>query len=131
MSEFGLSQIGQIAVWVQDVERATAFYRDVLGLRFLFQFPGMAFFDAGGTRLYLTKGQAEADRASILYYRVDSIQDAYETLRARGVEFIQKPGLTHQDERHQLWLAFANDSEGNHFALMSEVLIESTETRVG
>jgi catechol 2,3-dioxygenase-like lactoylglutathione lyase family enzyme len=116
-----LRQIGQIAVAVQDVDRAVAFYRDVLGLSLLFRFPGMAFFDCGGVRLYLTSQGGDTMRTSILYYRVDDIREAAGLLEARGVVFEQGPQLAHRDEHHELWLAFFRDSEGNTLALMNEV----------
>jgi methylmalonyl-CoA/ethylmalonyl-CoA epimerase len=120
---FGLSSIGQIAIAVKDVLRATAFYRDVLGMKLLFEFPGMAFFDAGGVRLYLAiPEKPEFAGTSILYYRVSDIQEAAKTLEARGVVFADAPHLVHQDARHELWLAFFEDSEGNPAALMSEVM---------
>jgi predicted enzyme related to lactoylglutathione lyase len=119
-----LDRIGQIAIAVKDVERATAFYRDVLGMAFLFQFPGMAFFDCGGIRLYLFEqddAQAGARRTSIIYYRVADIVEAARQLEARGVTFTQAPFVVHQDDRHELWLAAFRDSEGNDLELMSEV----------
>jgi len=120
--EFGLGRIGQISVTVKDVERATAFYRDVLGMRFLFQFPGMAFFDCGGVRLYLARPEKpEFDRSSVVYYRVDSIEDAARTLKARGVVFESEPHKLHADDRHELWMGFFKDTEDNTLALMSEV----------
>jgi len=119
--EFGLGAIGQISVTVHDVDRAAAFYRDVLGLAFLFRYPGMAFFDCAGVRLYLTSHAGDAMHTSILYYRVDDIGDAVGQLEARGVVFDQGPRLAHRDARHELWLAFFRDSEGNTLALMSEV----------
>lgn len=117
-----ISGIGQILIGVKDVDRAVAFYRDVLGLKFLFQFPGMAFFDCGGIRLYLgIPEKPEYAATSILYYRVPSIAAAASTLEARGVVFKEPPRLVHEDARHELWLAFFEDSEGNGVALMSEV----------
>lgn len=119
---FGLSAIGQISIAVKDVERAVAFYRDVLGMKFLFQFPGMGFFDCGGVRLYLALPEKpEFAGTSILYYRVPDIREAAKTLEARGVTFAEPPHLVHQDARHELWLGFFKDSEGNPTALMSEV----------
>ncbi len=119
---FGLNQIGQILVAVKDVPRATAFYRDVLGMKFLFEAPGMAFFDCGGIRLYLGVAEKpEFDRTSILYYRVPSIHEAVAVLQGRGVEFLQQPRKVHEDSRHELWLVGFRDSEGNYLELMSEV----------
>ena len=122
-SDFGLSQIGQICINVKDLARATEFYRDTLGMRFLFEAPGMSFFDCGGIRLLL--GPAEKPEhdhpASILYYRVDDIEAAHGLLMERGVRFEHPPGLVHKAEDHDLWLAFCHDSEGNLLALMSEV----------
>jgi methylmalonyl-CoA/ethylmalonyl-CoA epimerase len=119
---FGLHAIGQISIVVKDVPRATRFYRDTLGLTFLFEYPGMAFFDCGGVRLYLAAAEKpEFDRTSILYYRVPSIQDAAAELERRGVTFVRKPARVHEDAKHELWLAFFKDSEDNNLALMSEV----------
>ncbi len=82
-TDFSISEIGQIAVIVHDLERAVLFYRDVLGLQFLFEAPGMAFFQCGGVRLMLgLPEKPEYDHpASIIYYRVGDIDSAYETLR--------------------------------------------------
>jgi methylmalonyl-CoA/ethylmalonyl-CoA epimerase len=121
----GIEGIGQISIVVSDVDRATAFYRDVLGLPYLFGFPGMAFFDCGGVRLYLARAETpELDRTSIVYYRVPHIAKAADSLKARGVEFEHEPRAVHKDERHELWLGFFKDSEGNNVALMSEVPVE-------
>jgi predicted enzyme related to lactoylglutathione lyase len=119
---FGLSQIGQIHVSVKDVDRAAAFYKDTLGLKFLFKFPGMAFFDAGGVRLFLSKPETpEFDRTSTIYYRVTDIGAAHSELQKRGVKFTEKPHIVHQDARHELWLAGFKDTEDNVVCLMSEV----------
>jgi len=120
---FGLGQIGQIAVPVSDIERATAFYRDVLGMRFLFQAPpGLAFFDCDGVRLMLDQpAAARAGNASILYYRVPDLQAAYDTLTGRGVVFETDPHLIAKLPDHELWMAFFRDPDENLLALMSEV----------
>ena len=121
--EFGLSGIGQICVTVKDLKKATAFYRDTLGMKFLFQVPNMAFFDCGGVRLMLGIAEKpELDHPpSILYYKVEDIQAAHATLVERGVAFEQEPVLAHKAEDHDLWLAFFRDMDGNLLALMSEV----------
>ena len=119
-----LSQIAQIFVNVKDLDRAIAFYRDMLGMRFLFTAPpGMAFFDCGGIRIMLGKAdRPEIDHpASIIYYKVDDIEKVYEVFDARGVEFIVKPHLVAPMPTYDLWLADFKDSEGNILALMSEV----------
>lgn len=119
-----LSRIGQIFVNVKDLERATAFYRDILGMTFLFAAPpGMAFFDCGGIRLMLgVADRPDLDHpASIIYYKVDDIERVYETFNARGVEFVTKPRLIAPMPDHDLWLADFRDSENNLLALMSEV----------
>lgn len=119
-----LSRIGQIFVNVHDLDRAIAFYRDTLGMKFLFQAPpNMAFFDCDGVRLMLgVPDRSELDHpASIIYYKVDDIEKVYETFKARGVEFVVKPHLVAPMPDYDLWLADFRDSEGNLLALMSEV----------
>ncbi len=119
-----LSKIGQIAINVTDVSRAVAFYRDTLGMHFLFEIPGMGFFDCDGIRLLLSKPEVpEVDqRASIIYYKVDDIQQTYETLSQRGVTFVSPPRLVAPMPDHDLWMAFFRDPDQNVLALMSEVL---------
>ena len=118
-----LTQIGQIAINVRDLQRAVAFYRDTLGVRFLFQSPGgLAFFDCGGVRLMLgVPEKSEFDHpTSILYYKVPDITAAYETLTSRGVTFIDEPHLIAKLPTHELWMTFFRDSEENVLALMEE-----------
>jgi len=119
-----LSQIGQIFVNVKDLERAITFYREILGMTFLFEAPpNMAFFDCGGIRIMLgIPDRPDLDHpASIIYYKVDDIEKVYEVLNARGVEFIAKPHLVASMPTYDLWLGDFKDSEGNFLALMSEV----------
>ena len=119
-----ISQIAQISIIVHDLDRAVAFYRDTLGMKFLFQMPPkMAFFDCGGVRLYLgLPEEAEFDHpSSILYYKVDDIHGAWEALRDRGAELVREPHFLAKMPDHELWLAFFKDSEGNTLGLMSEV----------
>ena len=120
---FTLSKIGQIAVTARDLERAIAFYRDQLGMKFLFKVPGMAFFDCDGTRLMVaipTSPEFEHP-SSIIYFRVEDIQAAHAALAYRKVEFRQKPHIVAKLPDRELWMAFLADSEGNILALMSEV----------
>ena len=119
-----LTSIGQIAITVKQLARATAFYRDTLGLRFLFQAgPKMAFFDCGGVRLMLAVPEKpEFDHpGSIFYFKVADIQAVAATLQSRGVQFECPPHLIAAMPDHDLWMAFFRDMEGNLQALMSEV----------
>jgi len=120
-----LNQIGQIALHADDLNRAVAFYRDTLGMRFLFQAPsGLAFFDCGGIRLMLdaVKEKDTSDRiTSLIYYKVADINATYETLVSRGVKFESKPHLIAKMPDHDLWMGFFRDSEENLVGLMSEV----------
>ena len=119
-----LGPIGQIAVNVKELERAVKFYRDTLGMRFLFEAPPqMAFFDCGGVRLMLGVASEPAfdHAASIIYYRVDDIRAAHRTLARRGASFTRPPHFVAKLPDYDLWLAFLQDSEGNVLALMSEV----------
>jgi methylmalonyl-CoA/ethylmalonyl-CoA epimerase len=123
----GVTRIGQIAMTVGDLPRAVAFYRDVLGLRFLFEAPpAMAFFDCGGVRLMLSLPEQAGPAAgqqfgSILYYTVDDIQEAAGVLEARGVRLEQAPHVVARLPHADLWMAFLRDPDGHMLAIMSEV----------
>ncbi len=120
-TDLHLSTIGQIAVTVEDVDRATAFYRDTLGVTHLFSAPGMAFFDCDGVRLMLSLPQGtEPGASSILYFRVDDIRSAMATLKEREVHIEREPELVQKTETSELWMGFFRDSEGNLMALMQE-----------
>lgn len=122
-SSISLGKIAQIAVNVRDVERATAFYKDTLGINYLFSVPPkMAFFDCGGIRLMLgTPERPDLDHpSSILYFKVDDIEAAHTTLVGRGVHFETEPMLVAPMATHDLWLAEFRDSENNVLALMAE-----------
>lgn len=119
-----LGPLLQISMNAHDIPRATAFYRDQLGVRFLFEVPPkMAFFDCGGVRLMLSlPEEAQYDHpGSILYFRVADIHAAHAALAARGVRFVTEPHRIARMPDHELWLADFRDSEGNTLALMSEV----------
>jgi methylmalonyl-CoA/ethylmalonyl-CoA epimerase len=120
--EFGLTSIGQIAVTVKDVAEATRFYRDVLGMRFLFAAPGLSFFDCGGVRLMVTGAEdPEFDHpGSVLYFRVEDVPTAHATLAARGVVFMGEPHIVHRAADYDLWMCFFRDPAGNPLALMAE-----------
>ncbi len=122
MPDLSQSRIGQIAVVCKDVARATTFYRDALGLRFLFAAgPTLSFFDAGGTRLMLSTGEGEHDHpGSMLYFFVSDIEATCEELTRRGVTFIDQPHMIAKMPDHDLWLAAFRDTEGNAMAVMEE-----------
>ena len=117
---FGL---GQISVTVHDVARAIAFYRDKVGLRFLFQAGPLAFFDCGGVRLMLSRPEKpEFDHpGSVLYFKVRDINIAHTQLSDAGVNFEDKPHLIAAMPDHDLWMTFFRDSEHNLMGLMCEV----------
>jgi methylmalonyl-CoA/ethylmalonyl-CoA epimerase len=131
MGELTLNDIGQIAVPVIDIDRAVAFYRETLGMRFLFQAPpGLAFFDVGGIRLMLDgPARADAGRASVVYYRVADLPASHAELAARGVIFDAAPRLITRMPDHELWMAFFRDPDRNLLALMSEVRPDAAGSR--
>jgi predicted enzyme related to lactoylglutathione lyase len=119
-----VSEIGQIAVVVSDVAKATIFYRDVLGLKFLFGAgPNLAFLAAGGVRLMLTtpQGHGEIGKNSVLYFKVDEIVATHAAIVARGAANERAPQLTAKMPDHELWIGFVRDPDGNLVGLMSEV----------
>ena len=118
-----LGEIGQISMRAQDFDRAVAFYRDVLGVPFIFQTGDLAFFDCDGVRLLISKPELpEFDHpGSILYFRVADINATYAALKSRDVTFIDEPHLIARMPDHELWMAFFKDSEDNTLALMCEV----------
>ena len=123
---FQLSEIGQIAVPVSDLARAVLFYRDALGLRFLFQAaPGLAFFDCAGVRLMLSGEQPAAywkDNTSVTLLQTVSANGRVATeMRSVVVKFQDEPHLIHKDVDYELWMAFFQDPEDNTLAIMNEI----------
>lgn len=118
-----LSRIGQIAINARDVDRATAFYRDVLGLTHLFRAGQLSFFDCGGVRLMLDKAEKpEFDHpSSILYFQVGDIRATHRRLKDAGTKFEDEPHVIAQMPNYDLWMTFFRDSENNLLALMSEI----------
>src|SRR5436190_24073027 len=114
MNSPALSEIGQIAIVVSDVTKATHFYRDVLGLKFLFSAgPNLAFLSAGPVRLMLTtpQGHGEVGKNSILYFKVADLAPAHAGIIARGARNERDPGLTAKMPDHELWMAFVRDPD--------------------
>jgi methylmalonyl-CoA/ethylmalonyl-CoA epimerase len=121
-SPSGLSRIGQIAINVQDVNRAVEFYRDRLGVKLLFMAGTMAFFDCGGIRLMLSRAEKpEFDHpSSIIYFNVPKVSEMHQLLSSRGVSFESQPHVVARLGNNDLWMAFFRDSENNLLAIMSE-----------
>ena len=118
-----LSAIGQIAVTVSDVATALSFYRDALGLPFLFSAgANLAFLDAGGVRLMLStpQGAGSVGHNSILYFKVADIVGVHEAIVARGAVSERAPQLTAKLPDHELWIGFLRDPDGNLVGLMEE-----------
>ncbi len=115
-------QIGQLSMNARDIDRATAFYAETLGLKLLFRAGRLSFFDCGGIRLMVSPPEKpEFDHpGSVIYFKVDDIDARFAALQARGVTFIDTPHLIARMPDHELWMTFFNDTEGNTLALMSE-----------
>jgi predicted enzyme related to lactoylglutathione lyase len=119
-----VSEIGQIALAVSDVTKATAFYRDVLGLKFLFAAgPNLAFLSAGSVRIMLTlpEGAGAVGKNSILYFKVPDIVATFAAIVERGAKPASEPHAIARLPDHDLWIADVRDPDGNVVALMSEV----------
>lgn len=121
--ETTLSQIGQIALTVSDVSIALPFYRDVLGLEFLFSpSPNLAFLSAGSIRLMLStpQGAGEVGKNSILYFKVSGIETVYSAIAARGAKVEREPQLAAKMPDHELWIGFVRDPDNNLIGVMEE-----------
>jgi DNA-binding CsgD family transcriptional regulator/catechol 2,3-dioxygenase-like lactoylglutathione lyase family enzyme len=120
--ELELGPIGQVSRSVRDIAEAERWYRDTLGLPHLYTFGKLAFFDCGGTRLYLSQEGDAPGPESILYLKVDGIEGACKLLESRGVEFTNAPHMIfrHADGTEE-WMAFFKDPEGRPLALMEQV----------
>jgi predicted enzyme related to lactoylglutathione lyase len=118
-----ISKVGQIAFIVSDVNAALRFYRDIVGLPFLFSAgPDLAFLTVGGTRLMLTtpQGYGEVGKNSILYFQVDGIEAVHDDIVAKGATNERPPQLTARMPDHELWISFVRDPDGNLVGLMEE-----------
>ena len=123
-----IENLGQISLTVKDVERSIAFYRDVLGLRFLFApAPSLAFLMIGDVRLMLSapEGEFTPGGSTVLYLRVGDIDAEHSALTTRGVAFIDAPHLIARMSDHELWMCFFRDPDGHTLALMSERPVSS------
>jgi methylmalonyl-CoA/ethylmalonyl-CoA epimerase len=119
-----LKEIIQIAITVSDLPRAKSFYKDTLGMRFLFDAGTMAFLQCGSVRLLLgtpEPGKPISNGGTILYFKVDDIESLHVRLVASGVGELQPPHLVAKMPDHDLWLSIVSDPDGNPIGLMSEV----------
>ena len=118
-----LDTIGQIALTVSSLDEARVFYRDVLGIQFLFDAGTMAFFQCGPVRLLIGTGEqgTGAGSGTVLYFRVPDIQAVHVALKDKGVAFLSDPHRVARMKDHDLWLAEFKDPSGNTLALMSEI----------
>lgn len=116
-----LKRIGQILIPVADVDRAADFYEHVLGLPVWMRFPGIAFFDADGVRLYLASvPQEEFQGRATVYFWVDDVGATYDRLLARGAGARQEPHIPYGSDAYDLWMAFVTDPDGNNIGIMRE-----------
>jgi methylmalonyl-CoA/ethylmalonyl-CoA epimerase len=116
-----ISQIGQIALPVGDVDRAEAFYEKVLGLRKLYRYGELTFFDCSGVRLLLEKSRdMDGVKRGCIYFRCADIALAVAELKKRGLAFDSAPHLIAKMSDHDLWMAFFTDPDGHTLALMQE-----------
>jgi predicted enzyme related to lactoylglutathione lyase len=119
-----LGPVGQIHISVTNIDAAVAFYRDVLGIPFLFQVPGMpmAFFASGDVRLYLGVPENEEFRSKVvLYFAVEDIDKEYARLSEQhGLAFTGTPHVVHRDGDTELWMTFCRDPDGHQIGLMQE-----------
>ncbi len=124
-TELSLNTIGQISMNVSDIDRATEFCRDTMGLKFLFSaLPGLSFFDPDGVRLMLAEPEQSGNEPSgnaVLYYTAPDVQQATETLRSRGEKIAGEPHVIHSTDTYDLWMSFFEDPDGNTLGLMAEV----------
>jgi len=118
----GLGPIAQISRTVSDIQKAEHWYGQVLGLPHLYTFGNLAFFDCGGTRLFLSQEKTSAGSESIIYFRVDDIQAAHQRLAGKGVDFTSAPHMIHRHtDGTEEWLAVFKDLEGRPLAIMAQV----------
>lgn len=115
-----LGPLGQIARRVKNIAEARRWYGEVLGLTHLYSFGDRAFFDCGGTRLFLSQGEGDGD--SILYFRVPDVRVSHAALAGKGIEFLQAPHMIHRHEDGtEEWMAFFKDNDGRPLGIMSQV----------
>jgi catechol 2,3-dioxygenase-like lactoylglutathione lyase family enzyme len=117
-----MGPVGQIARRVKDIAAARQWYGEVLGLKHLYSFADLAFFDCGGTRLFLSQDASAEQPESILYFRVPNIRSAHAALASRGIEFTHAPHMIHRhDDGTEEWMAFFQDNDGRPLGIMAQM----------
>lgn len=119
-----IQNIGQIAIPVRDLDSAIIFYRNTLGLEFLFQAPpGLAFFQSGEVRLMLEESPKDKSdqHSSVIYFRIEDIQRAYQELSTKDVDLVDEPHMIAKMPDHELWMVLFHDPSGNLLAIMAEI----------
>lgn len=124
-----IGPIGQISRTVNNVAAASKWYAEVLGLKHLYSFGDLAFFDCSGTRLFLSQGENGGQHESTIYFKVHDIRASHEALLARGATFLNAPHMIHRHENGtEEWMAFVEDNEGRPLAIMSQVEARAADT---
>ncbi|QUG43170.1 VOC family protein [Psychrobacillus sp. INOP01] len=115
-------KLGQVSVNVVNVDRAVAFYKDVVKLVLLFEMDSLAFFQCGETRLLLSRPESEEFNhpSSVLYFQVDDLNSEVSRMKDAGATFIDEPHMVAKVGETETWMAFFKDTEGNTHALMNE-----------
>jgi methylmalonyl-CoA/ethylmalonyl-CoA epimerase len=121
-----LNRITQVAIPVDSIEKAKAFYKDTLGMRHLFDAPpGLSFFDCGGIRLMLAgpegQGKDGPNQHPVLYYEVSDIKVTHAKIKASGAESLEEPHVIARMNGREIWIAAVSDGQGNSVSLMSDV----------
>lgn len=127
-----MNQIGQIAIAVSNTDRSEAFYAETLGLRKLYRYGDLSFFDCAGVRLMLSppeSGVKVEPGQGAIYFRVPDLMLAVADLKAKGAEVFSEPHLTAPMPDHDLWMAFTRDPDGHLIGLMMEAPKGYTPTR--
>ena len=119
-----IKRVGQIAIAVSDISRSIEFYREKLGLTLLFEAgPNLVFFRCGDTRLMITtlQGEERDHHTSVIYYQVDNIHEAFESIKANDIPIVREPQMTAKMEDHELWIGFIRDPDENLIGIMAEM----------
>lgn len=120
MNTIQFGPLGQVSRSVRNIEEAERWYKEVVGLKHLYTFGKLAFFDCGGTRLFLSENESSGPE-SILYFSVPNIVVAHAELKARGATFVSAPHMIHKHpDGTEEWMAFFDDPEGRPLAIMAQ-----------